>query len=412
MRKSHAPVARNAGRTASNLGNSPYVAAMTLRPTDVAAGMEQPAQETAWRAEIIDTLRLAWPMAADAARPDRHDDDRPDAARPPRRPGGGGDRAGAHRAVRGVLRGHGHRLGGGAAGLAGLWRAPAAHRAPRAARRTVGGADDRRAAHGACSCGVARCSSRSARRRSPRSSPGRYLDGLAWCLVPAWAFLALRNFMGAVNRPEPALWITLAAIPANLRAGLRADLRRLRPAGARPAGRRHRHHARQHRHVRGGGLGVLRAPPVQEVSRARPLLAPGLAVVRQAACEVGAADLGHLPARVRRVRGRGPADGHDRHDGAGGASDRAADGRHHVHGAVRHLAGGNRARRPCGRPARCRRRAQGRLRRHRARHRLHGRRDAAGRADAAQRSPTRSWERAPPVPRRWQRSPPRCWCSA
>jgi len=44
---------------------------------------------------------------------------------------------------------------------------------------------------------------------------GRYLAGMAWAIIPAWAFIALRNFMGAVNRPEPALWITLAAIPAN-----------------------------------------------------------------------------------------------------------------------------------------------------------------------------------------------------
>jgi MATE family multidrug resistance protein len=43
----------------------------------------------------------------------------------------------------------------------------------------------------------------------------RYLFGLAWCLIPAWWFIALRGFMGAVNRPEPGLWITLAAIPAN-----------------------------------------------------------------------------------------------------------------------------------------------------------------------------------------------------
>jgi MATE family, multidrug efflux pump len=43
----------------------------------------------------------------------------------------------------------------------------------------------------------------------------RYLAGLAWCLVPSWAFIALRNFMSAVNRPEPALWITLAGIPIN-----------------------------------------------------------------------------------------------------------------------------------------------------------------------------------------------------
>ena len=39
--------------------------------------------------------------------------------------------------------------------------------------------------------------------------------GLAWSMIPAWCFIAMRNFMGAVNRPEPALWITLAAIPLN-----------------------------------------------------------------------------------------------------------------------------------------------------------------------------------------------------
>jgi MATE family multidrug resistance protein len=43
----------------------------------------------------------------------------------------------------------------------------------------------------------------------------RYLAGLTWSMIPAWCFIALRNFMGAVNRPEPALWVMLAAIPAN-----------------------------------------------------------------------------------------------------------------------------------------------------------------------------------------------------
>jgi len=43
----------------------------------------------------------------------------------------------------------------------------------------------------------------------------QYLAGMAWCLIPSWCFMALRNFMSAVNRPEPGLWITLAAIPAN-----------------------------------------------------------------------------------------------------------------------------------------------------------------------------------------------------
>src|ERR1700682_3731197 len=43
----------------------------------------------------------------------------------------------------------------------------------------------------------------------------QYIEGLAWGITPALWFLAIRGFMGAVNRPEPGLWITLAAIPAN-----------------------------------------------------------------------------------------------------------------------------------------------------------------------------------------------------
>jgi MATE family multidrug resistance protein len=42
-----------------------------------------------------------------------------------------------------------------------------------------------------------------------------YMLGLAWGITPSLWFLAIRGFMGAVNRPEPGLWITLAAIPAN-----------------------------------------------------------------------------------------------------------------------------------------------------------------------------------------------------
>lgn len=42
-----------------------------------------------------------------------------------------------------------------------------------------------------------------------------YLKGLAWSLIPAWWFIALRGFMGAVNRPQPAFWIMLGAVPAN-----------------------------------------------------------------------------------------------------------------------------------------------------------------------------------------------------
>ena len=43
----------------------------------------------------------------------------------------------------------------------------------------------------------------------------QYLLGLTWSILPALWFMAIRGFMSAVNRPEPILWITLAAIPAN-----------------------------------------------------------------------------------------------------------------------------------------------------------------------------------------------------
>jgi MATE family multidrug resistance protein len=43
----------------------------------------------------------------------------------------------------------------------------------------------------------------------------QYLFGLVWGVAPALWFIAIRGFMGAVNRPQPVLWITLAAIPLN-----------------------------------------------------------------------------------------------------------------------------------------------------------------------------------------------------
>ena len=42
-----------------------------------------------------------------------------------------------------------------------------------------------------------------------------YLFGLAWGVAPALWFIAIRGFMGAINRPQPMLWITLVAIPLN-----------------------------------------------------------------------------------------------------------------------------------------------------------------------------------------------------
>ncbi|MDA9537103.1 multidrug transporter MatE [Bradyrhizobium sp. CCBAU 21362] len=43
----------------------------------------------------------------------------------------------------------------------------------------------------------------------------QYLFGLVWSLAPALCFQVIRSFLGAVKRPEPALWITLIALPIN-----------------------------------------------------------------------------------------------------------------------------------------------------------------------------------------------------
>lgn len=53
--------------------------------------------------------------------------------------------------------------------------------------------------------------------QEPTSAPvaQQYLLVLTWGVAPALWFLALRNFMSAVGRPEPVLWITIAAIPLN-----------------------------------------------------------------------------------------------------------------------------------------------------------------------------------------------------
>jgi len=98
-----------------------------------------------------------------------------------------------------------------------------------------------------------------------------YLYGLAWCLVPAWWFIAIRGFMGAVNRPEPALWITVAAIPANLLLAYALIYGAFAAAGA--VRRWARDQFREYRHVRGRGLDRLCFAAVQEILDPRALLA-------------------------------------------------------------------------------------------------------------------------------------------
>ena len=42
-----------------------------------------------------------------------------------------------------------------------------------------------------------------------------YMNSLKWSLPPAIAFAVLRNFVSALNRPMPALWVMLAGVPLN-----------------------------------------------------------------------------------------------------------------------------------------------------------------------------------------------------
>ncbi len=42
-----------------------------------------------------------------------------------------------------------------------------------------------------------------------------YMRTLMWSLLPAVAFVVLRNFVAALNRPAVALWVILAAVPIN-----------------------------------------------------------------------------------------------------------------------------------------------------------------------------------------------------
>ena len=92
-------------------------------------------------------------------------------------------------------------------------------------------------------------------------------------MIPAWCFIAIRNFMGAVNRPEPGLWVTLAAIPVNALLAYALihgafGLPRLDLLGAGIATT-----VVNVGDVRRRDLDLLRLPPIQEISRARALLA-------------------------------------------------------------------------------------------------------------------------------------------
>jgi MATE family, multidrug efflux pump len=187
---------------------------MTLPGTIAAATPATPSERAVWRAEIIETIKLAWPIAltqlgqiammtTDLALIGRL-----------------GDEAIAAVGLAHLILFVGFVLGmGPVSAVAPLAAQAFGARDPRMVRRSL-----RVGLWAAVMLGVpinvAQLWGEDILITAGQSSAtaalaARYVTGLAWSMIPAWCFIALRNFMGAVNRPEPALWVTVAAIPAN-----------------------------------------------------------------------------------------------------------------------------------------------------------------------------------------------------
>jgi MATE family multidrug resistance protein len=187
---------------------------MTLPGTIAAATPATPSEREVWRAEIIETIKLAWPIAltqlgqiammtTDLALIGRL-----------------GDGAIAAVGLAHLILFVGFVLGmGPVSAVAPLAAQAFGARDPRMVRRSL-----RVGLWAAVMLGVpinvAQLWGEDILIAAGQSSAAaalaaRYLTGLAWSMIPAWCFIALRNFMGAVNRPEPALWVTIAAIPVN-----------------------------------------------------------------------------------------------------------------------------------------------------------------------------------------------------
>ena len=177
---------------------------------------------------------------------------------------------------------------------------------------------------------------------------GQYLIGLSWSLVPAWWFIALRGFMSAVNRPEPALWITLAAIPINALLAYALiygefGLPRLEMLGAGIATTL----VNIAMCVAGFWVAYTQRPFKKYRVLSRFWRADWVLLGRLVA--IGAPIAGAFLLEFGFFAQRRHYDGLDRHHRARRAPDRAADRGHPVHGPVRHIHGGDRARRAGGR---------------------------------------------------------------
>jgi MATE family multidrug resistance protein len=183
-----------------------------LQPGTIAA--QPPSKRAIWRSELIETIKLAWPIAftqlgqiammtTDLALIGRL-----------------GDGAVAAVALTHLVLFCGFVLGmGPISAVAALAAQAYGAREPRMVRRSL-----RMGIWAAVMMGVPINVAQLwgepiliASGQSPETAAlaARYLLGITWSIIPAWCFIATRNFMGAVNRPEPGLWITLVAIPVN-----------------------------------------------------------------------------------------------------------------------------------------------------------------------------------------------------
>jgi MATE family multidrug resistance protein len=187
---------------------------MTMPQTTLAGAAPAPASRTVWRAELIETIKLAWPIAltqlgqvammtSDLALLGRL-----------------GDHVVAASALAHTILFAAFVIGMGlVSAVSPLASQAFGARQPRMVRRAL-----RVGLWTATLLGIPLSVSQLygeemllALGQKPEAAvlAASYLKGLAWCLVPAWWFIALRGFMQSVNWPEPGLWITLVAIPIN-----------------------------------------------------------------------------------------------------------------------------------------------------------------------------------------------------
>jgi MATE family multidrug resistance protein len=180
------------------------VARMTLSNTNIAVGAPAPRTEGLWRAEFIGTIKLALPIAlTQLGQIAMMTSDL-------MLIGHLGDKAIAAAALGQMVLFAGFMLGMGlVSAVAPLAAQACGAREPRMVRRALrvglwvsimAGLPLMALQHAGESALLALGQEQEAARLA-----AQYLLPLSWSMIPAWWFIALRGFMSAVNRPEPAL---------------------------------------------------------------------------------------------------------------------------------------------------------------------------------------------------------------